>query len=335
MSDIAKRLGIAQSAVSYALSGKAGVGKELRERVQKVADELHYRPNPLAAGLARSKADSKTKPIHAAFAWLNAWPKPELMHQMPQFESYYRGALSAAERFGYRLDEFVVNEEMPLRRVAQILRARNISGILLPPHAAMDVPWHEVNWEWFSVVRFGFSFRNLPPFHVVSADQAGNAYLSFTKMREKGYKRIGFVGVSEKEWKGLAGFAQAQFSIPEKERIPPLLHRFWEGTENLEKPRSWLEKYRPDAILIEHGQFYLQLKALGLEAPRDFGLATTVIPDVPLDSGIHQNPEEIGRVAVLLLLSLLQDNAHGIPGIFRQVLISGTWIDGPSLPSIC
>ena len=137
----------------------------------------------------------------------------------------------------------------------------------------------------------------------------------------------------EKEWRGLAGFAQAQYNVPEAHRVPPLLHRFGEGRENLEKPLRWLEKYRPDAILIEHGQFFDQLKPLGFEAPRDFGLATTVIPDVPLDSGIDQNPEEIGRVAILLLLSQIRDNASGVPPLFRQVLVEGTWMEGKSLPS--
>jgi DNA-binding LacI/PurR family transcriptional regulator len=334
MADIAREVGVTAAAVSLALKDNRRVSEARRKEIQAAAERMGYRPNVMATSLAYHRHDSRSIPTEAGLAWLNGWPEPEKLRRLPQFAAYWIGASRAAEKFGYRLDEFVVSKEMPLSRIEKILRARNISGILIPPHAGMEVPWHALNWDRFSVVRFGLTARNLPSFHAVTADQSGNAYLAFMKMKEKGYERIGFVGVSEKEWRGLAGFSQAQFGIPASQRVPPLLHRFWEGPENLDKPSRWLKKYRPDAILIEHGQFFTQLKALGFEAPRDFGLATTVIPDVPLDSGIDQNPEEIGRAAVLVLLSQIRDNARGVPAISRLVLIEGTWMEGKSLPPV-
>jgi LacI family transcriptional regulator len=50
------------------------------------------------------------------------------------------------------------------------------------------------------------------------------------------------------------------------------------------------------------------------------------------DSGMDQHPEEIGRVGMLLLNSLIHDGAHGIPAIFRQTVVEGRWVDGSSLP---
>ena len=334
MLDVAREVGVTAAAVSLALKNHPRISEARRKEIQAMADRMGYRPNAMATSLAHHRHESRSIPVAACFAWLNAWPEPENLRRLPQFDAYWKGASKAAEKFGFHLEEFVVNKEMTLPRIQKILRARNISGILIPPHAGMDIPWTEFNWDQFSVVRFGLTARKLPAFHAVTADQSGNAYLAFTKMTEKGYKRIGFAGVSEKEWRGLAGFAHAQYKVPEKQRLPPLLHNFWEGPGNLEKASRWLKKYQPDAILIEHGQFWSQLKPLGFEAPRDFGLATTVIPDVPLDSGIDQNPEEIGRVAVLLLLSQIRDNARGVPPISRLALIEGTWMDGKSLPSV-
>jgi len=334
MKDIAREVGVTTAAVSLALKNNPRISEARRKDIQAVAERMGYRPNAVATSLAHHRHESRSIPTEAAFAWLNAWPQPEKLRQLPQFAGYWKGASRAAEKFGYRLDEFVVTRQMTLSRIEKILRARNISGILIPPHAAIEVPWHELNWDRFSAVRFGFTARKLPAFHAVTADQCGNAYVAFMKMKEKGYKRIGFAGSSEKEWRGLAGFSQAQHSVPVSQRVPPLLHRFWEGPEDLDKPLRWLKKYRPDGILIEHGQFFLQLEALGLQAPRDFGLATTVLPDVPLDSGIEQNPEEIGRAAVLVLLSQIRDNARGIPPVSRLVLIEGNWVDGKSLPTV-
>jgi DNA-binding LacI/PurR family transcriptional regulator len=331
MRDVAREIGVTAATVSLALKNHPRISEARRREIQVTAERMGYRPNAMATSLAHHRHQSRIVPADCGFAWLNAWPRPEELREHEQFDAYWKGASRAADKFGFRLDEFVVHGEMTLSR---ILRARNIGGILIPPHAGLDVPWHGFNWDHFSVVRFGHSGRELPPFHAVTADQAGNAYMAFMKMKERGYKRIGFAGVSEKEWRGLAGFAQAQFDVPLKQRLPPLLHHFGEGRENLEKPLRWIKKHRPDAILIEHGQFFDQLKPLGFEWPRDFGLATTVLPDVPLDSGIDQNPEEIGRAAVLMLLSQIRDNSRGVPRISRQVLISGTWMAGKSLPFV-
>jgi len=331
LADVAKKVGVSSTTVSLALRNHPRISQDRRKEIQALAERMGYRPNALATNLAYHRHASSNRPTEAALAWINAYPDPKELLSHQQFAAYWKGASTAAEKFGYRLDEFVVGKEMPMRRIGKILRARNINGILIPPHAGMDVPWKEMDWSDFAVVRFGLTAKDLPPFHAVTADQAGNAYLAFMKMKELGYKRIGFAGAIEKEWRGLAGFAQAQFTVPPEQRVPPLLHHFREGRENLQKPLRYLEEQKPDAILIEHGEFFDQLMTLGITAPKDVGLATTVLPDVPLDSGIDQNPEEIGRVAVLLLLSQIRDNSRGIPPILRQSLVSGTWKQGKSL----
>jgi hypothetical protein len=66
--------------------------------------------------------------------------------------------------------------------------------------------------------------------------------------------------------------------------------------------------------------------------PEDIGLASLNLHDSPLRAGIDQYPEEIGRVAVLVLNSLINDYDRGIPPIHREIAIKGTWIDGASLP---
>ena len=44
MADIAARLGVSRQLVSIALRGLPGASSETRERVQKVAEDLGYRP---------------------------------------------------------------------------------------------------------------------------------------------------------------------------------------------------------------------------------------------------------------------------------------------------
>ncbi len=55
LKDLAAQLGVSIATVSRALRNSHEVGEELRERVQKLAKELNYRPNPFAQSL-RSEA---------------------------------------------------------------------------------------------------------------------------------------------------------------------------------------------------------------------------------------------------------------------------------------
>ena len=55
MRDIAENLGISIVSVSKALTGKAGVSEELREKIKKEADRLGYRYNFGAKGLKEGK----------------------------------------------------------------------------------------------------------------------------------------------------------------------------------------------------------------------------------------------------------------------------------------
>ncbi|MEQ6897104.1 LacI family DNA-binding transcriptional regulator [Microbacterium sp. KR10-403] len=57
ISDIAERVGVSISAVSFALNGRKGVSEQTRTRVLEVADELGWAP----ASAARSLAEAKTE----------------------------------------------------------------------------------------------------------------------------------------------------------------------------------------------------------------------------------------------------------------------------------
>jgi len=56
LKDIARELGVSTVTVSKVLRGRADIGKETRERVLKRMEELNYRPNMLARGLASGRS---------------------------------------------------------------------------------------------------------------------------------------------------------------------------------------------------------------------------------------------------------------------------------------
>src|SRR5438105_1336698 len=154
--DLARALGLDHSTVSLALRDSPKITEARRRQIQEAAEKMGYRPNPAAAALARFKRQSTAQPIQAALAWLNLWPDPKKLRSFREFDLYWRGALAAAEKLGYRLEEFVCNEQLPVSKLQTILAARGIHGILLPPHP-FQPDWNGFPFDQFSVVRFGRS----------------------------------------------------------------------------------------------------------------------------------------------------------------------------------
>ena len=332
--DIGKMLGVSHVTVSLALRNNPRISKDVRDKIQQTAIDLGYTPDPMLAALAQYRKGKSTAAITAAIAWINAWNPAEELRGYKEFDAYWVGASKAAAKFGYRLEEFRLGDGLTPERLHQILTARGINGILLPPQKPHP-KWGDFPWQNYSVVRFGRSLKQ-PATHVVTADQVANTMLAFQKIQERGYQRIGFItheaDIYQRGHLFEAGFLMAQRSVPEKQRLPICVIGGGPRTGRLEAVLAWHRKYKPDAIFTDMSDVPDILKRAGIRVPEDIGLAVTTTLDSAADSGIDQHPEEIGRVGFLMLNSLVNDGARGIPGIFRQNLVEGSWVDGTSLP---
>jgi LacI family transcriptional regulator len=331
---IAAKLSVSHTAVSLALRGSPEVSAKFRALVENTAQEMGYRPDPMLSALGnyrRNRAESKPA---VGIAWINAWEKPEDLRSYREFERYWKGAEQAAKEFGYQLEEFHVDKNVSPKELHELLQARAICGILLPPHT--DPPhWAAFPWEQYSVVRYGRSIPD-PPFHVVTADQVFNTMLSFNTIRERGYERIGYVDsqVTKAQPPHLfrAGFLKAQRNLDETLRVPILNLKLANSPTPHKDLAQWVKDYRIDAILTFLPELPDLLRKAGLRVPEDVALAGTSILDTSISAGINQHAEEIGRVGFLILNSLINDRDTGIPTIHRESLIEGSWIDGASLP---
>lgn len=327
--DIAKKVGVSHVTVSLALRGHPRISEKTRELIRRTADELGYRPDPMLAALANYRRTKADAPITASVAWVNAWQHPDDLRAHREFDFYWKGAAAAAEKFGYRLEEFRVGRECSPRRLHEILTTRGIQGILLPPQFPHP-DWGDFQWDDFAVVRFGRSLRN-PRTHLVTSDQSANAQLAFEKMRERGYRRIGFATDESNVDRGHlfeAGFLLAQRAVDPKDRVEILSLDGITTARQPAKIASWIKGGKVDAVFTDLPDLPDLLSKAKLRIP----LAVSSVLDAKADAGIDQHPEEIGRVGFLMLNSLINDRAQGIPDIFRQVLVEGSWVDGSSLP---
>jgi LacI family transcriptional regulator len=322
--DIARHLGVSHVTVSLALRDSPRISKAVREKVRKAAEEFDYQPDPMLTALAQYRQGRKTARITAGLAWINGWQPAENLRSFKEFDLYWKGASLAARKYGYNLEEFRIDGDCGPKRLHQILTARGIRGILLPPqHPVPD--WKGFPWDYYSVVRFGRSLKE-PGCHVVTADQAVNTMLAFEKIRERGYERIGFVDSRDTTVRRghmfQAGYLLAQTDLDESRRIPILDIASVPNSGRHKQIAAWVGEHRVEAVLTGLAELPELLAKAGIRVPDDVALAGTSVLDIPISAGIDQHSEEIGRVGLLMLNSLINDGAKGIPRIFRQILIS-------------
>ena len=335
--EIGEELGVSKTTISLALSNHPRISEAMKIRVREKADEMGYTPDPMLAALAQYRKSEQQKPSQAVLAWINPLRDPENLRSRKEFALYLDGATKAAERLGYRLEEFFT-KNMSLQRMESVFKARNIQGIIIcaPLPAAYEdesIKWNDFSWQDFFTVRFGRKVTH-PASHFITSAQATNTILSVDKIRERGYQRIGYVGEYTAARIFCAGFLFAQLALPKEQRLPPLFLPEDQScfSENKQKLKQWIDTYQPDAILTDATLLHDMLQELGHRVPEDIGLATTSVHDTPIDAGINQNPSEIGTAAVRMLVALLNEHNVGIPSIRNEVLIEGHWEDGSMLP---
>jgi len=339
--DVAKALGLSQATVSRALRNLANVPAPLRRRILATARKLGYRANASATTLSYARFARHAKPIQAELAWLNVRATPEELRANPFFDLCWRGASAQARKLGYQLEEFSLHEIGSLKRLEQILLARGIEGILLPPKGLSRWDCHDFQWDRFCTVRMSRTVTE-PRVHLVTTNQVANAIQAFQEMRARGYERIGFFMIEHGSLPLRRHFAYgylgAQMEMPPSQRLA-IFDCPSQSARDLFCPREdaqdlferWLIRERPDAILTDWGIGDMVRKA-GYRIPEEIGLAHTSVSAGETNAGIFENPREIGRASVNLLASLIHDQDRGIPSIFHQVLIEGNWVDGITLP---
>ncbi|HVZ63001.1 MAG TPA: LacI family DNA-binding transcriptional regulator [Lacunisphaera sp.] len=333
LQDVADRAGVHRSTVSLALRDHPRISAPVRRKVQALARRLGYRINPLVSALMQSRRSGR-KVKHVTLAYVTNYPtrlgwKPEY-HDRPDF---FPGAVERAADFGYRLEHFWLAEPgMTPDRFCNILSARGIPGLIigrLPPGQNSLT----LNWERFSCVALGMTLRT-PRLHHVTENHFDTAWQAMRQCRERGYRRVGFVFTDANDsprvgdrW--LSAFLGQQLQFPPEDRLPscPAI------PADQASFTRWFRAQRPDALLVNHATPAIAwLKALGKEVPRDLGLVE--LEDRPEFgcAGMHYNPAKIGGLAVEMLVGLLHRNETGIPENQHEVLLSGVWQEGRTLP---
>jgi LacI family transcriptional regulator len=336
--DIAAKLGVSHATVALALKNHHRISLKRRRQVQSMAKKMGYQPDPFLAGLAAYRRNIESYKFQGTIAWINHWAQPEGLHRLKEFEGYWLGAKEAAKQFGYILEEIRWPADCPAKRFERILLTRGIQGVLIPPHRESP-DWGNFDWSKFSLVRFGLSVHS-PDSNVVTSDQFRATVMAMSNIHRHGYRKIGFVLNRELDeniggnYTGGFFAAQRLFGITAADSLLLIDNNAYQQQTAAAQTElgAWLKKFQPDAVLTTVIEVPEMIRKLGYRIPQDIALAGTSVADIPLDAGINQRPQEIGRIAVEMLVKQININERGEPSAPCRILVESVWQNGKSLP---
>lgn len=333
MQQIANAAGVSKSAVSLALREDPRIPKSTRDRIQKIAEEMGYRRNPVVDTLMMQLRAGRQPTFQANLALINCSPEENLTINHT-FRRLREGVLRRAEQLGYGVDEFwLLQPDMRPERLKQIIETRGIRGLILLAALNLDAIHQKYSKVWFDFACSVIGVSGLSEeLNCSTNDQYLTARLATQKVLELGYQRPALV-IPEKDDVLLqnrfsAGFYSAARTLPKKNRLEmiPL------DLDKLSSTVQKIEKNDPDVILTNKVELHEALVDTGKEVPNELGVVHLDWHDaIPHLAGMRQNNRVVGSAGVDLVVGQLQKSEFGAQQFPKVVQIESVWIDGPSV----
>lgn len=326
--DIAQAARVHASTVSLALRNDPRLPKDTRLRIQEIARNLGYQPNPLIAALNAVRRRGLVHRYQANLAFVGFYADPRRLETDPFQAGIFQGAARRASSLGFGLEHLWFREPgMTPERFQKILQNRRIHGLVLSP---LDDPAedYELEWNHFVCVAVGLSLKR-PRLPRVVHDNYRAMQMALQGLQRCGSRRVGLCLESSSDERTLGMWTGAYLHHRLRHRgfcLPPLLlPRFHRDTFD-----HWVRRCRPDTVISVHPMIEDILRHLSRIRPpllrQDQVISLNLSsPHEPL-AGIYQDPPRLGELAVERLIDLL--NRHPSPGTVGEdeLLLLGTWV---------
>ncbi|MFO1449080.1 MAG: LacI family DNA-binding transcriptional regulator [Opitutaceae bacterium] len=328
---IATRASVSVAAVSMALRNHPRIPAATRSRIQRLAMELGWKPNPLLAEAMSAIRAGQPVADRVTLAWVTAHSRRDNWKRVPFFRRSYEGAAARAAAAGYRLDHFWLGDaDGHASRLSDILVARGIVGVLVAP---LPKPTSlALDWSQFSAVAIAYSLT-APRLHRASDNHVASARLAVTSLAATGRRRIGLAlnHTFDRRVNGLWTAGYLLQTHDDGRADPVLMHRPVELEEGAFM--DWVRRSRTDAIIGTDARVLGWLKRAGVRVPEDIAYADLDISAADgTIAGIYQDAEGIGAAALDLVAGQLLRHERGLPDKPKAVLIESRWAGGATAP---
>lgn len=313
--DIAKILGINVSTVSRALKGQGGVSPALRQRIEQLAHEQCYRPNPFAVSLrfdtTRTIGIVVPDVSFSAYAYFVKWVEAEarkagLLCIIMDSDDSYAGEVECVELLESMHAEGIIlcpSQETTDFSHLERLKRNHIPLVMFERTADIDVSSVAINDELLA---------HQATLHLIDGGARNIAFLGGPNpIRQTADRKHGYIE------------ALHERGIPvRKELVKCGYISFNSGLSDTLELLSLPEP--PDAILATHGLLAISsaqaVNSRGLRVPEDvsiIGFMSDWVSDMfsPRMTFVRQNLKEFGTKA----FNLLQDQINGDEEVYHVV----------------
>jgi len=319
--DVARHLNVSISTVSRAFNDKYDIRKETRAEILRVAQEMGYRPNPIARKLIQQKTFNVGVVV------------PEFINSY--FPEVIIGIQGVLLEQGYQVLVMQSNEcyTTELKNI-KALEDNMVDGMIISLSSEIHNNDYYIQMieQGYPVVFFNRVDENIPASNVVFDDYKW-AYFATEHLIRQGYRKIyhlsGYrhLGLSRNRIRGYQK-AMNKFSVPYTNNNIIETGFFMEEGQTAMN-RLLEEGNIPDAIFAANDPVAIgamkAIKKVGLRIPEDIalvGFSESKMADIvdPALTSVSQPTFEIGRTAAELLLKQISSEGFAAP---KTVVLDG------------
>jgi len=333
LTDVARVAGVHHSTVSRALRNHPGIPESTRTRIQAIAKNIGYVPDPNLSALAFYKNQRRKSGFLSNLAWITNFPKEDGWTENPHFLAYFHGAKKKAAELGFALEIFwLAGSIQSGKSPMNILRARGIRGLLFCPQPSPDLNI-EMDLQDFSAVSFGYTLAN-PRLHNVALDHFRSIQMLTRKLVQLGYRRpkllLSKASDARVNFSWSAGYQSAarELSLP-----------FHEATYlDSNEPKQFIKsilKDEPDVVLATRGWAIQAMRILietGHKVPDDIGIAAVNANAIDAGlGGVIELGELVGSHGIDMISAMIQRGERGVPSHVKHMATDGEFYLGKTL----
>lgn len=320
---IATRLNISPSTVSLALRGDLKISSHTRERVKKEAARIGYRCDAKLNELMAQVRLRGLRPTDSCLGVLSFSRDLRPWEKNAQARALYEAMADRAERLGYRLEPFRVNEDgMSLSRLRSILDTRRIQGVFCFGDQGAGESFPE-ELLGLSVVSLGMGFGG--KLNCVAPDYFGDMLKALESQRRDGVEHPALVLDETLDEAIASRYLGAFCGGSQRVGWSGRVFRFSKSNASLfsrwlssEEPDAliWAGRGEPDSLLLKRSRLDerdLPVVSLNLESEQGLGLRSSA--------------PRMGERAVDMLVRCVTEQEVGLPEYPRIELVGSEWVD--------